>query len=183
MGFGDIKSINDLYNFLLSEIDYGFIDHHNNKLVKKNSPQIYYLDTLFREYYLQSPFDVINNKIGLCYDHVELMRHWLIKHGYDVNTFYSNIYNHSIITFKDNDKYYWMETSLKKYIGIHEYKSINILLNDYINKMMNDTKLDYDLFELYYFNDVKYGCDFYDYVMNIKNKKDNLILSKKRNNS
>jgi len=149
MGFGDIKSINDLYNFLLSEIDYGFIDHHNNKLVKKNSPQIYYLDTLFREYYLQSPFDVINNKIGLCYDHVELMRHWLIKHGYDVNTFYSNIYNHSIITFKDNDKYYWMETSLKKYIGIHEYKSINILLNDYINKMMNYTKIDYDLFELY----------------------------------
>ena len=51
----------------LNKIEYGWIDKNNNKYNEVNN--------LFSEnYVLQSPEQVIKNKIGICWDQVELKR-------------------------------------------------------------------------------------------------------------
>ena len=50
----------------LNKIEYGWIDKNNNKYNEVNN--------LFSEnYVLQSPEQVIKNKIGICWDQVELI--------------------------------------------------------------------------------------------------------------
>ena len=56
----------------LNKIEYGWIDKNNNKYNEVNN--------LFSDnYILQSPEQVIENKIGICWDQVELERYLFEK--------------------------------------------------------------------------------------------------------
>ena len=73
----------------LSKIEYGWLDKNNN--IQKE------VNNLFSDnYILQSPEQVIKNKVGVCWDQVELERKLFEKKNIKFNTYF--------IVHYDNDK-------------------------------------------------------------------------------
>lgn len=124
----------DIMN-ILNDIEYGWLDI-NNKTHKD-------VDSSFsNNYKLQSPEETLKNKIGVCWDQVELERYYFEKTNYEYKTYFiahydnKNCPTHTFLVYEDNNKYYWFEHSWKKYQGIHEYNSKNELLKDIKNKFI-----------------------------------------------
>lgn len=120
---------------LMKEIEYGWIDKNNNRhsIVGES-----YSDN----YTLQSPNEVIKNKIGVCWDQVELERYYFKGNDWNVKTYFLVHYDgnkcptHTFLTFEKNNKIYWFEHSWERFKGIHEYNSIKELLFDIRDKFI-----------------------------------------------
>lgn len=113
---------------LMKNIEYGFVDKERNKYKVVD-------DKYQNNYILQSPNEVIKNKIGLCLDQVELERYYFKSSDLNIKTYFivydDNMYKaHTFLTFEKNNKYYWFEHSWEKFMGIHEYISLKELLLD-----------------------------------------------------
>jgi hypothetical protein len=127
------KEIFDLFG----EIKYGWVDKSNQKH--------YVVDNTYsNNYKLQSPEEVTVNKLGVCWDQVELERALFSDNGLAVKTYFIVHYDndkcptHTFLTYKNNNNIYWFEHSWFKYKGIHEYKSLKELLVDVRNKFIVD---------------------------------------------
>ncbi len=120
---------------LMKEIEYGWIDKNNNKHSVVDES---YSDN----YILQSPNEVMKNKIGVCWDQVELERYYFKGNDWNVKTYFLVHYDgnkcptHTFLTFEKNNKIYWFEHSWEKFKGIHEYNSIKELLFDIRDKFI-----------------------------------------------
>lgn len=120
---------------LMKNIEYGWVDKDNNKYADVN-------ELFSKKYILQSPKDIIKNKIGVCWDQVELERHYFNSNDWNIKTFFLVHYDgnecptHTFLTFEKNDKYYWFEHAWEKFRGIHEYTSERELLIDVKNKFL-----------------------------------------------
>lgn len=125
---------------LMSDIEYGWVDQDNQKHVGD-------YDSFPYHYKLQSPKEVMKNKLGVCFDQVELERYYF--KGYDIKTYFiiyyddNNYPNHTFLTFQKNNKYYWFEHSWEVYRGIHEYNTLNELFDD-VKKKFIETLLNSD---------------------------------------
>ena len=86
---------------LMENIEYGWMDKQGSKhkIVDEN-----YSDN----YILQSPNEIIKNKVGVC-DKAKCP-------------------THTFLTFEKDNKYYWFEHSWERFKGIHEYNSLQDLL-------------------------------------------------------
>lgn len=134
-------------NKIMNQIEYGVPNEKN-----KNLLEIMDEDEVFQHYYyLQTPEELIQSKLGVCWDQVELERDFLTKRNikvktYFIETYYSeeNIPSHTFLTFKLDNKYYWYEHSWNNYKGVHKYKSIKELLKDIKKKFIksHDTNLE-----------------------------------------
>ena len=120
---------------LMRDIEYGWVDKNNNKHSIVD-------ETYSDNYILQSPNEVIKNKIGVCWDQVELERYFFKGNDWNVNTYFLVHYDndkcptHTFLTFKRDDKYYWFEHSWHQFRGIHKYNSLKELLLDVKNKFI-----------------------------------------------
>ena len=120
---------------LMNKIEYGWIDKNNNK---HNIID----ETYSNNYILQSPKEIIKNKIGVCWDQVELERYYFKGNDWNIKTYFLVHYDknkcptHTFLTFEKDNKYYWFEHSWEKLKGIHEYDSIKKLLLDIKNKFI-----------------------------------------------
>lgn len=121
----------------MNQIEYGWIDKNNIKhtIIDKN-----YSDN----YILQSPSEITKNKIGVCWDQVELERYYFKSNDWNIKTYFI-VYDdndkcptHTFLTFDKNNKFYWFEHSWKRYRGIHEYNSKKELLIDVREKFIKD---------------------------------------------
>ena len=118
---------------LMSDIEYGWVDKNNQKHMMPD-------DTYSDNYLLQTPKEVIKNKIGVCWDQVELERYYF--KGYDIKTYFIVHYDgdkcptHTFLIFKKNNQYYWFEHSWEKYKGIHGYDTLKELLIDVKSKFI-----------------------------------------------
>ena len=118
---------------LMSDIEYGWVDQDNQKHMIVN-------DTYSDNYLLQTPEEVIKNKIGVCFDQVELERYYF--KGYDIKTYFIVYYDndkcptHTFLTFKKNNQFYWFEHSWEKYRRIYEYDTLKELLIDVQSKFI-----------------------------------------------
>ena len=65
----------------ISKIDYGYID-------KKGERHLNTFSNPLDSYTLQYPHQLINSRIGLCFDIVELYRSYLYKNGYQCESYY-----------------------------------------------------------------------------------------------
>ena len=125
---------------LMRDIKYGWMDEDNQKHIANYTSFPYH-------YKLQSPKNVLKNKLGVCFDQVELERYYF--KGYDIKTYFiiyyddNNYPNHTFLTFQKNNKYYWFEHSWEIYRGIHEYNTLNELLID-VKKKFIETSLNGD---------------------------------------
>ncbi len=114
---------------LMKNIEYGWVDKKNNKYSVVD-------ETNSDNYILQSPAEVIKNKVGVCWDQVELERYYFKGNDWNVKTYFLVHYDsdkcptHTFLTFEKNNKYYWFEHSWERFRGIHEYQSLKELLLD-----------------------------------------------------
>ena len=106
----------------LEKINYGYKD--NNNKIHNN------VDDLFSDTYtLQNPKETLKNRIGVCWDQVELERNLFEKEKINFNTYFIVHYDskkcptHTFLIFQKNNKYYWFEHSWNKFKGIHEYNT------------------------------------------------------------
>lgn len=119
---------------LMQDIEYGWMD--------KNNKHINIDETFSDDYILQSPNEVIKNKIGVCWDQVELERYYFRANDYNIKTYFIVHYDgdkcptHTFLTFEKNNKFYWFEHSWKRFRGIHEFNSIKELLLDVRDKFI-----------------------------------------------
>lgn len=120
---------------LMKNIEYGWIDKNNNKHSIVD-------ETYSDNYILQSPNEVIKNKIGVCWDQVELERYYFKGNDWNIKTYFLVHYDgdkcptHTFLTFEKNNKYYWFEHSWERFRGIHEYQSLKELLFDIRDKFI-----------------------------------------------
>ena len=122
---------------LMKDIEYGWLDKKSRlrKIVDAS-----YSDN----YILQSPKEVIENKIGVCWDQVELERYYFKGSDWNIKTFFLVYYDnencptHTFLTFEKNNKYYWFEHAWEIVRGIHEYKTLKDLLLDVKDKFIKE---------------------------------------------
>ena len=106
----------------LEDIKYGWVDKSNNIYYGSN-------DLFSDNYILQSPEEVLKNKVGVCWDQVELERYLFEKENIEFNTYFITHYDndkcpsHTFLIYKKDNKYYWFEHSWEIFKGIHEYNS------------------------------------------------------------
>jgi len=117
-------------------------------------------ESFLMNYGLQSPKELIQHKIGMCWDFVELERYYLKGNCWNIATYFLDCSrNHSLIfhtflTFETNHKFYWLEYSWKRFQGIHEYDCKKNLLLDVKKKFLLD-QINHSSSDL--------SVDFYEY--------------------
>ena len=131
--------------FILKKMDkigYGFVDNDKNIY----PDDINDWDSNFGSlYYLQSPAELVKNGYGVCWDQVELERLLLSDNNINLKSYFMIAYDnkieptHTFIVI-ESDKYYWLEHAWRLYKGVHEYDSLDCLLNDVKNKFKKSIK-------------------------------------------
>lgn len=124
----------EVMNFM-KDIHYGWMDknHHKHTVVDEK---------FSADYILASPNEVVRNKIGICWDQVELERYYFKANTWNVKTYFIVHYDgdqcpsHTFLTFEKNHKFYWFEHSWEIFRGIHEYHTRKDLLLDVRNKFI-----------------------------------------------
>lgn len=120
---------------IMESISYGWID-------KQGTIHNIVDNTYSNNYVLQSPNQVLNTKVGVCWDQVELERYYFNNTNLVFKTYFIVHYDndkcptHTFLIYNKNNKVYWFEHSWNKYKGIHEYNSINELLKDIKQKFI-----------------------------------------------
>lgn len=119
----------------MKDIEYGWVDKNNHKYSIID-------DTFSNKFILQSPSEVIKNKVGVCWEQVELERYYFNSHNSNVKTYFivyddgNKCPTHTFLTYEKNNKFYWFEHSWERFRGIHEYNSLNELLDDVKEKFI-----------------------------------------------
>lgn len=126
--------INDIM-LKLDDIQYGYKDKDNNVH--------YNVDNKFAQNYsLQSPEEVLKNKVGVCWDQVELERVLFLEKKISVNTYFIVHYDgdkcptHTFLIYKLGEYFYWFEHSWELFRGIHKYDSELEALKDIRDKFI-----------------------------------------------
>lgn len=126
----------------------------------------------FKErYYLQTPKSLLDSKVGLCFDQVELERELVTKLDVDCRTYFITYpddkmdYAHSFLIYKDAKKYYWIENAWLKYRGLHMYDSKDDLFDDVLNKFIS-TIPDGDIkkIKMYMYDKPRAGINYNKYL-------------------
>ena len=156
---------------LMNNIDYGWVDKNNKK-------HIYDYDTYSNEYKLQSPEEIINNRIGVCWDQVELERYYFDKINIPIKTFFIVHYDdnkcptHTFLVYEKDNNYYWFEHSWEKFRGIHAYSTLNELLNDIKNKFIQyelNNQYDNNNLKIYEYSKPKYNISTQEFYSHCEN--------------
>ncbi len=137
--YNDINTPEELLDFMSNNIEYGFLG--------KDGSVFHYFeedfnDNFFTQYVLERADDVVKNKVGNCWDQVELERDWFLKHNYEIKTIYEmvlldyeNSYpTHTFLVYKDHNKWYWFENADFDNRGIHEFNSFDELISYQLDK-------------------------------------------------
>lgn len=148
----------------LDEIKLGYRDKDGNKYVgfKWNFKDIFYL---------QSPKQIMESKIGTCFEQVELEREIVSKLGADLRTYFIHYsddkmdISHAFLIYKDTKKYYWVENAWLKYRGLHIYDTKEDLFDDVLNKFV-DTIPDGDFkkVKMYLYEKPRFGINYSKYL-------------------
>ncbi len=153
----------------MKDIKIGYVDRKGNYYHNCNND--------FKEvYYLQKPQDLLNTKIGLCFDQVELERFLLSKYGFNLRTYYLLYQDgplgpaHAFLLYKSNDRYYWIENAWYKYKGIHEYETKDLAFLD-ISKKFAQTIVNCkkDKLKLYEYDKPRSGSNYERFSVNAFN--------------
>ena len=129
----NVNSPKELLDYMDKNFSYGYLDIDGAIHYVEDED---FNDSWYEKYVLENYDDVLRTNIGNCFDMTEFEREWFTRNGYTVHTYfemvalpYENIYpTHSFLVFEDNGKYYHFEYSDFNNRGIHEYDSIDSLL-------------------------------------------------------
>ena len=161
---------------VMEEIEYGFLDNNRNNICDNVDLE----DTFNKVYYLMSPEELLNKKIGVCWDQVELERKLFGENNIKNETYFiyiddkNNLPSHTFLVYYVDNKVYWFEHSWFDEKGIHEYNNLNDLLNDveikFIKSRENEVPKGLDV-HIYKYNKPNYNIscnEFYNYIFTQK---------------
>lgn len=150
---------------LMESVEYGWIDKNGSK---HNFVDEAYVDN----YVLQSPNEVMKNKVGVCFDQVELERYYFKGNDWNIETYFIVYYDndrcttHTFLIYKNNNKYYWFEHVWERFKGIHEYNTKKDLLLDvrykFIKYQLNN-RYDNENLVIYEYKKPKYHISVIDF--------------------
>lgn len=139
--FSDLKTPEELLKWMSHNLKYGFVSKKNGKVIDYGedvSENIF-----FEEYFLQSPEQLLDSKIGVCWDHAEFERAWFKHHQIPHNVFYyelllaPNYPTHTTLIYTSKirnrgrdqsvgrDEFNWFENSWYEKRGIHPFNSLS----------------------------------------------------------
>lgn len=93
----------------MEEIEYGFLDNNGNNIYDN----IDFEDTFNKVYYLMSPEESLNKKIGICWEQVELERKLFEENNIKNETCFiyiddkNNLSSHTFLVYYVDNKVYW----------------------------------------------------------------------------
>ena len=122
----DIKNPEELLKFMDKNITYGFVGKNGKKYSNLYSPE---WNDWYDECFVQNGEEVLESKIGTCWDQVELERLWFEKNGYNFKTIFArfevnrenDLPTHTFLIYKDNNKWYWFEHAFEACKGIRGF--------------------------------------------------------------
>lgn len=131
MTFEEVKSPEELMNYLDENIEFGVIDENGIKHNDSNSDEFQLVcDTQWKT---RSVKQILKDGVGHCYDQVEIEREWFQSHGFTIKTFWISAYqqgvensgfSHTYLIYKDQDKWKIFEHSDYANKGIHVFDKI-----------------------------------------------------------
>jgi hypothetical protein len=167
------------YDFLISlqecldGIKHGYCDIYGNKYIT-------FHDKFKEEYCLQRPEEVLENKMGINFDLVELERDILSTRDVDLRTYLMMSSNkdednsHAFLVYKDDKYYYWYEYSWLKYRGIHRYNNKENLFRDILNKYSKVINCEVEDIKLYMYDKPRYGINYNKFIRHVLAGSENL---------
>ena len=168
-GRTQIYKYENVYNEIkdkLASIKLGYRD-------KQGSKYSSYVDNFKEIFYLQSPKQLLESKIGCCFDQVELERELISRLGVDCRTYFISYpdeeldYSHAFLIYKDSKKYYWVENAWLKYKGLHIYNSKEELFDDVLDKFVATIPDgDFKKVKLYLYEKPRYGISYSKFLNN-----------------
>lgn len=163
---------------IMNDIRYGYMDI-------KNKIHDYADDDFSELYKLQTPQQTLENKVGVCWDQVELERYLFKKKNIKFKTYFMVYYDndkcptHTFLIYEDNNKFYWFEHSWKKYKGVTVYDSELDALKDIKYKFVKEElNNEYDCMNLciYEYSKPEYGINVLEFYKHCENG--NIIIIK-----
>ena len=126
-------------------ISYGYLGK-NNKVYMPNDPNF---DKDWKDnYILENASDILSTKVGNCFDQVEFERNWFENNNYEYKTIYNQVLlnydnsypTHTFLVYKENNKWYYFENAWEDMKGIHEFNTLEELLEYEYNKYIEFLK-------------------------------------------
>lgn len=134
MTFNDIKTANQLMDFMNINIEYGWIDKQGNKHINNLKG--------FRENYRISTIDeMLETGLGTCIEQAKMIKCFFDKIGIENKLYCCRSYEteenfdkevrmHCFVLFKYDDNWYHFEHSNRLKRGIHKYKSVKSAIDE-----------------------------------------------------
>ena len=125
-----------------------------------------------KKYVLSSPEEVLENKVGTCFDLVELERSFFKNLDLKYNAYFmiyyegKKVYTHTFIVYEEAEKFYWFEYAWILDQGIHEFMSLYDLLTcvrDKFKKHNNLKFMDLDYLCVYKYKKPKFHIGLKDF--------------------
>jgi len=122
----------------LGDIEYGWMDMDGIVHTGLDDGEDFY-----KYYRLQSPSQIWQSGVGVCWDQVEASRHSFERFAIPVYTLYIQASNpekasHTLFLFKDGLQWYWLEGAWGDKKGIHRIGSIPRLIK-YVGKNLPES--------------------------------------------
>ncbi len=161
------------------DIKYGWTDK-NGKVYE------HIREGLPRNFHFQSYEELEKSRVGICWETVELDKKYLLDANIPCKTYFFvipnlNFYCHSVLVFKENNKYYWLENSFKELTGIREYNNLQELFNDVMHNFNAITHIEnpnLKQLKIFEYNTPKFGIgcvQFYFHCFKGKNITKNYV--------
>ncbi len=145
-----MKDIEDFYN-KIKNIKYGWLDKENN--IHENLKE-------YKEKFIMQDIDNIEKtNHAVCWEMCELQRRFFNQKNINNKTIFAYLKNsrnnacHTFSIFELNNKWYWFEASWQNKKGIHEFNSIEEILEYYKDNFIDFAREEYN----------REDMEFYDY--------------------
>lgn len=134
---GKIRLLNDKLN----SFKYGYYDFKKRRVNTTGN---------FNNYVTLSPNEFETYQVGVCWDFAEYEKYYFDKYLPSVKyqLWYIELQNkmcetHTFLSFNLKNKYYWFESAWGDHQGIHEFGTIDKLVDEVIKSILNGRKFDY----------------------------------------
>jgi len=169
MKLNNLYTPQKLLSYMNKNINYGYLKKDGH-IEENNYNDFYY------NYKLQSPEELYKNKVGVCWDQVELERYvFENKIHLSCKTYYIICNNkesttHTFLVYVYQDDLYYFENSFEKYRGIYKFKDINSIIKFIIKNMKNAEKnKKYNEFKVYGYEKPEYGIGAKEFMEHCEN--------------
>jgi hypothetical protein len=181
MKYEEISTPKQLFQYMIKNINYGFIGKNGKVYKEPNSNE--WDNDWYDECIVQSGESLIESHYGTCWDQVELERKWFDEHNYQYETIFmrfevdrNSLPTHTFLIYCENNKWFWFEHSFESNKGIHDFDSKERLINYIKEKLLEyaiqigiATSNDREYIKFYKYTKPEPNLNVEDYIHHVTN--------------